>query len=189
MSGETSKDISAWTVDSLHTYMDQRFELLYAERDKLFNLLNATTPRENLTNIERIDALKGLIQVQMAAIDKATTLALAAQQNVNMSQNEWRAALNDITRNLPGRPEFDRLSNDFAAYRLETARILAAGAGAIGGVKETKEETRASLSSVVAIAAVVVSVIIGAIQLLPTHQPSPLLTVPPGYKLVPQDSK
>lgn len=84
MSGETSRDESGWTVDTLKMHFD---DLRQADKDALKLALNAA--------------------------DKANDKAETAQRVVNKSQNEFRGTLKDQAATLMPRSESEAVSKEF----------------------------------------------------------------------------
>lgn len=102
--------------------------------------------------------------------DKATDKAETAQKAVNVASNEWRGTVTDINARTTPRTEFDKLSTDFSAYKLESTQYFASykmemqstiasivskqigEAGIKQGVESTKSDSRATIGAVAAIA-------------------------------------
>lgn len=80
MSGETEKDVSGWSVDTLKHHFD---DLRQADKDAL--------------------------AIALTSADKATEKAETAQKVVNASQNEFRATLKDQAATLMPRSESEQV--------------------------------------------------------------------------------
>ena len=100
MSGETEKEVSAWTIDSLRYHLEQLASDLALRHE------------------QRFEAQEKAVQVQLVAQEKAVAAALAAQKEaVNKSEasydkrfdavNEFRAQLSDQGRTFLPRNEAD----------------------------------------------------------------------------------
>lgn len=135
---------------TLHQYTETRFNLLdvaltkfEVNVDRRFNAIEisgalvAQSLNERFKHVEQLNDLG--IESAKRAVDKAED----QQKAINVAQNEWRGTLNDFKSTLISRAEFDRLASDFAAYKLEAARLFSAAAGEKAGNRETQHEARA----------------------------------------------
>jgi len=151
---------------SLEQYIETRLNLLNevivkveASFDRRFgameeaNTLVAKGVDERFAHHQQLS--QTLQQSAQLAIDKAER----AQSAHNVAANEWRGTLNDFKSTLVSRAEFDRLSSDFAAYKLEAARLFSAAAGEKTGSRETKDDSKSMLAIVIAVATAAVTLI------------------------------
>ena len=112
MSGETEKNISGWTVDTLKDYLTT----LIAEAEKRLASQDAAS---ELRNEQRFtaqqqaikDALisqKEAVAAALVAAEKAVLVAETNAEKWRASANEWRGAMNDRERNLMPRIEAEK---------------------------------------------------------------------------------
>lgn len=88
MSGETEKDISGWTVDTLHSMMMVRF-----------NLLNELLDERKAAQEKAMDAA-------LAAAEKAVVKAEVATEKRFDAVNEFRQTLSDQATHFIARSEY-----------------------------------------------------------------------------------
>ena len=104
---------------------------------------------------ERLAHTERLFEITQENAKRAVDKAEAAQHAHNVAANEWRGTLNDFKTTLVGRAEYDQLRNDFAAYRLEAARLFAATAGEKAGTKGADESGKWWITTVIAVGSAV----------------------------------
>jgi hypothetical protein len=138
---ETRLNLLTVSMDKMETVMDRRFAAVEAS-----TALAAKGVDERFKHQEQLTTLGQ--ETAKRAVDKAE----AAQSAHNVAANEWRGTLNDFKSTLIGRPEFDKLSADFTAYRLEVARLLSVMAGEKAGTKDTRDDSRSTWALVIAVA-------------------------------------
>lgn len=109
----------------------------------------------------------------------ATTTAADTQKQHNVAQNEWRATLTDFRQNTPTRPEFDKLTSEMTALRLELSTKFSQQQGERTATKETKDDSKWMITTVVAVAIAAASVL-GSLFLRPAAP-----TAPPNVVYVP----
>lgn len=98
MSGETEKDESGWTVDTLRYYMTQRF----ADQEKLLDERYATQTKA----VEKAFAAADLaVQAALTSAEKAVSKAEMASDKRFDAVNEFRSALTDQTATFIPRTE------------------------------------------------------------------------------------
>jgi hypothetical protein len=163
---------------SLRHYVETRLTLL---SDRLNEKVLAIYDRIGDQEDRRV-ALEKSIAVQLvhlaevfkliqAATDRATDKAEGAQHAVNTAQNEWRGTINDFKRDTVDVKAFDKLSEDFRAYKLEVAKNLSSQSGSREGITDSQAIQRADKAHFQATLAIIVSIGIGlvmiAISLLP----------------------
>jgi hypothetical protein len=121
VSGETEKDVSGWTVDTLHSYMEQMFALVREQIERQWS------EERRATDIA-LRAHDEALKVAAATSKEAVNAALDAQkeavrvEQVSANQradnmNKWRESLNDILARTMGRTEAE------AAISRATERI------------------------------------------------------------------
>jgi len=98
MSGETEKQVSGWTVDTLHALVLQMLH----DRDSLANERAAAAQVALKT---AIDAQDKQTQQALTAADRAVVKAELATEKRFESVNEFRKALSDQTSNFMSRTE------------------------------------------------------------------------------------
>lgn len=112
MSGETEKQVSGWTTDTLRDHV-----LALIERTKI--TLEAADNASELRNEQRFtaqqqaikDALISQKEAVAAALVAAEKAVLVAEQNAEKwraAANEWRGAMNDRERSLMPRMEAEQ---------------------------------------------------------------------------------
>lgn len=159
-------DIANSTGPSLDTYLEARFRLLDDKHSVYHQLIESkftagTQERWAIrdllhTRINQVEAhFKEVHDLTQRAMDKAED----AQQAHNHAANEWRGTLNDFRFTLVQRPEFDRLTADFAAYRLETASLMAAMTASKTAVKDVQDDGIAKWTVGASIVATLVAII------------------------------
>lgn len=90
MSGETEKNVSAWTTDSLKEY----FEALIKSNDQRYE--------------QRFKDQAEAVKAALASAERAVEKAEANAEKWRMNANEWRGAMNDRERNLMPRSEAEK---------------------------------------------------------------------------------
>lgn len=110
----------------------------------------------------------------------ATATAADVQKQHNVAQNEWRATLTDFRQNTPTRPEFDKITSEVTALRLELSTRLSLQQGERAGTKETtqehrstKEDSRAGMAIVIAAATGVVASILSLVAIVVSLRAEP----------------
>jgi len=109
MGGETEQQISGWTVDTLHVYINR----LIVEHEKFFRALFS---EKDLRDNQRFEAQQLALKEALLAQEKLVNAALLASQTaVNKTDdavgerfktvNEFRGTLEDQARNLMPRQE------------------------------------------------------------------------------------
>jgi hypothetical protein len=79
--------------------------------------------------LEKFADTEKLYDVIREMSDRASDKAEKAQGSINIAQNEWRATFQEYTKLTVLRPEFDKLSNEMAAVRLDMEKKFSAQAG------------------------------------------------------------
>lgn len=112
MSGETEKQVSGWTVDTLKDHLITLIRESEARSD-------AATAAADLRNEQRFtaqqqaikDALisqKEAVAAALVAAEKAVLVAEKNSEKWREQANEWRGAMNDRERNLMPRAEAEK---------------------------------------------------------------------------------
>lgn len=121
LSGETEKDISGWTTDTLRMHYDQVHQEMNARRDGIhreMNLrINTVAKEMDLRYQQRFDASEKALGAALTSAEKAVEAALKAAEKAVLkseraaedrfdSVNEFRAQLADQARTFATRTEF-----------------------------------------------------------------------------------
>lgn len=130
MSGETEKNVSAWTIDSLHSHLLQLFTRELARVDQAVELERARLEERWMTQTRATEAAFAAQQAAMftafTAADKAVTAAMAASEKAVEkaerasemrfnSVNEFRGALTDLSAGMTPRAELSALMSGLDA--------------------------------------------------------------------------
>jgi hypothetical protein len=121
VSGETESNESGWTVDTLHSHVQELFKLLREQLDRQW------TEERRATDIA-LRAHDEALKVARETSEKAIDAALSAQKEAvlvqakaleqyDSKQNEWRGSLNDLGKMAMPRTEGE------AAIQRSTERI------------------------------------------------------------------
>jgi len=167
MSGETERNISGWTVDTLRLHLISVVD----ERDAK---LEAADTAAGLRNEQRFiaqqqaikDALisqKEAVAAALAAAEKAVLVAEANAERWRGAANEWRGAMNDRERTLMPRSEAEQRLQAIAESCTQGAKANADKIEALSKIVEKGTGRREGLMIVfVAIAAIaaLVSIVI-----------------------------
>ena len=147
---------SEWTAETLKELLDAYVR--NTQEQFTAQQRNALTYRTGID--ERFKHMEQLFQAIQASAQIAVDKAEAAQRAHNIGANEWRSTLNDFKTSLVSRTEFDRFYAEFAAYRLESARMAASIAGNKEGTRETKETSMAQMTLIAAAVSALVAVVV-----------------------------
>jgi hypothetical protein len=155
MSGETEKDESGWTTDTLNYYLSGRI-------DDLRVLLDERYQTQQKAMETALTAADKAVQAALAAQEKAITKAETAAEKRFESVNEFRATLADQQSQLLTRGEYDAQHDALVdkvnglADRLNRSEGQSAGVRLTGGV----------LVATITAAAAIVGVVTGLIVVL-----------------------
>ena len=112
MGGETERNISGWTTDTLKEYFDAR--LLETEK-RLQSADQAADVRNEQRFTAQQQAIKDALTSQKEAVaaalvaaEKAVLVAETNAEKWRAASNEWRGAMNDRERNLMPRTETEK---------------------------------------------------------------------------------
>ena len=121
---------------NLYDWAKERFALLKESADKAeagFNGDLETERQFRLTLekslLEKFSDTEKLYDVIREMSDRASDKAEKAQGSINIAQNEWRTTFQEYTKLTVLRPEFDKLSNEMAAVRLDMEKKFSAQSG------------------------------------------------------------
>jgi hypothetical protein len=109
MSGETERDVSGWTVDTLHVHIDTQFRDLVRHLD------------------ERFESQQAMVQAALVQQKEQVVTAQVAMEKRLDALNELRALVADQQRTFVSRPEYDAAHAalvekvDALAARVDTA--------------------------------------------------------------------
>lgn len=157
----TSKDS---TGPSLDTYIETRLNLLIVLIDKL-----ETSLRERIDAVEKsgtqgrdhlaveIEHTKQMLQTAQETLKHASERAEKTQHDINIASNEWRATLTDFSNKVPTKTELERFYQEFGAYKLEIEKRTSQNVGERAAKGESKEDWKAILALVIAVAAAVIA--------------------------------
>lgn len=106
---------------------------------------------------ERFKHLEQLFTLSQDNAKRAVDKAEVAQAAHNVAQNEWRQTLTDFRQNVPSRNEYDRLSAEVAAYKLEITTSLTRLVASRETSKEGRDDSKSWIAIAVAVLAVVVA--------------------------------
>ena len=146
--GETEKEVSAWTVDSLHEYMNSRFEAIEQRfeaklkgmeagiedlKDMLQERYETQTKaietafiRQETAMQTALTAAEKAVQTALSSAEKAVDKAEVANEKRFESVNEFRGQLADTIRTFPSKAEVDIRFHSFDdKLRLMTERLEA----------------------------------------------------------------
>lgn len=141
MSGETEKEVSGWTVDTLHIYTMRRF-------DDMERLLD-----------ERARAQGRAMEAALAAAEKAVGKAEKAGEKRFDSVNEFRQTLTDQAGTFVTRKEADAVHAAILDRLGELADRLNKAEGRAAGASQT-------VGLLLAVATVVISIVIIFVNVL-----------------------
>lgn len=121
MSGETENNISGWTVDTLHSHLDQRLDEQSSHFDRQIESLKSLLQERYDTQTKALDAAfkaqQLAMQTAMEAAERAVAKAETAAEKRFDSVNEFRAQLADQATTFLPRAEGE------AALARNTERI------------------------------------------------------------------
>jgi hypothetical protein len=157
---------------SLRQYVETRLTLLSDRlNEKVLALYDRIEDQEDRrTALEKSIALQlvhigEVFKLIQGAAERATDKAEAAQHAVNMAQNEWRATINDFKRDTVDVKAFEKLSEDFRAYKLEVAKSLSSQSGSHQGITDSQAIQRADKAHFQATLAIIVSIGVGLVMI------------------------
>lgn len=105
MSGETEKDVSGWTTDTLRVYVENIFRLAQEQTDRRWDderraVDIALRAHDEALKVAAVTS-KEAITAALAAQKEAVQVAQVAADQRAAAMNEWRQSLNDIlTRSM-----------------------------------------------------------------------------------------
>lgn len=100
MGGETEKQVSGWTVDTLKAHVDT----MMRDRAEHFAALMYEADRRTSANLL---ALEKSIAIALASADKAGAIYEAHSKQWRDDANEWRGAMSDRERTFVQREMYD----------------------------------------------------------------------------------
>lgn len=168
---------------SMEQYVETRLNLLTVYIDRMEHTLLDRIEALDRASLARyagvrqeVEHARELLQLAQDNSKRAVDKSEATQAAHNVAANEWRGTLNDFKSTLINRSEFERLSNEFSAYRLEVSRLLAASSGEKSATREGKETSLTQLSLVSGAIAIIASV---AVAFMLRAQPNSVQTQAP----------
>jgi hypothetical protein len=152
VSGETEKDISGWTTDTLRVHLERQL-------DDMRHLLD----ERYATQVKALDAAFAAadkaVQAALLSAEKAVTKAEIASEKRFESVNEFRAALSDQTASFLSRTEYDA-AHDAVVERITTLTDR------VNRSEGSREGVRLSGGVLVSVVTVAVSVMVAGIALV-----------------------
>ena len=146
--GETAKDVSGWTVDSLASYVQRQFADLARNLDERHAAMTKLLDERYATQTKAVDAAfvaqQTAMQTALTAAERAVATAmLAAEKAVDKAEdaatkrfeavNEFRGQLSDQASTFMPRTEADvrlqGLAKDVAALKEQLDKTSGRGAG------------------------------------------------------------
>jgi len=106
VSGETEKEVSGWTVDTLHAHLEQQLTDLRKQLD------------------ERHTAQNSAVQAALSSAEKAVGKAETAAERRFESVNEFRAQLSDQATRFVTRVEAETAHNAILDRLAEQAKVV-----------------------------------------------------------------
>lgn len=210
----TTRDPITYPELGLREYIEVRFNLLIVASDKTEAALReridaveaAAEAKTDSLSTSRELAFKSIhdrfVYVEQLSkqveesIKQSTVIAAETQKQHNLSQNEWRATLTDFTKNTPTRPEFDKLTGEMTALRLELSTKFSMQQGERAGTKDVlqehravKDDSRAGMAIVIAAATGVVASILSLVAIvvsLRAPTPAPVYVPQPPTQQAPR---
>lgn len=162
MSGETAKNESAWTIDSLHVHINARIDNLekrLAERaaDSQRAVAEAFTAHEKLTDMQIAAAAKA-VDAALASAEKAVSKAEAASEKRFEAVNEFRAQLSDQAALFLPRTEYAANHQNLADRVSELTDRINRTEGQQAGSQVTKGAIVTYLAAAVAVIGLIVAI-------------------------------
>jgi len=109
MSGETEKNISGWTVDTLKDHLQSLIAVTETRLEAADQAAELRNEQRFIAQQQAIkDALisqKEAVAAALVAAEKAVLVAETNSEKWRMNANEWRGAMNDRERTLMPRAE------------------------------------------------------------------------------------
>jgi chromosome segregation ATPase len=145
MSGETEKDISGWTVDTLHTHIDVQLRLLREQLARQWQEERRATDKALEAHDEALkiarDNVKEAISTALAAQKEATNVQAETLRQYQTTQNHWRESLNDVSKHAMPRAEAEALAAR-ATERIQEIVLAQAGLMSRAEVEATVRSVR-----------------------------------------------
>jgi hypothetical protein len=114
VSGETDRDVSGWTVDTLHTHIDAQLRLLREQLARQWQEERRATDKALEAHDEALkiarDNVKEAISTALAAQKEATNVQAETLKQYQITQNHWRESLNDVSKHAMPRAEAEALA-------------------------------------------------------------------------------
>jgi len=209
MSGETEKNVSGWSVDTLNYYFANQIKCLKEESA----LTKAEVDRHFQLKLERIAALESKLDDHLSSLQSQMNMRFASVEYFNTemrkvtqdaidkaerstelrfaSVNEFRAALAEQSQTFLRSATFEESQKAVSGWReamgaridqLNTRMNIREGQQI--GAQEVKGDSRSTWATVIAVCAVVVSLLVAFVPRVAQTGSTPYIP-PPGYKVVP----
>jgi uncharacterized DUF497 family protein len=177
VSGETEREVSGWTVDTLREYLEVRYtdlkDMLNERYTTQTKALDAAFIAQQTAMKTAFDAADKAVQAALESAEKAAALARTAAEKRFEAVNEFRGQLSDQAATFISRSEADiritslaeKLESETSRYRatigeLElrlTSRLDKAG-GEIIGAAVRRSESRLDAGTIIQVISVLVAV-------------------------------
>jgi len=174
MSGETERNVSGWTVDTLREHFDalndesrQAFESADKAIIEAFKTADAAA---ELRNEQRFTAQQQAVKDALIAQEKAVSAALVAAEKAvlvaetnaekwRLAANEWRGAMNDRERTLMPRSEAEQRLQAISESNAQGLKASAEKIDALAAAVEKSAGRREGLMIVFAVIAAIATII------------------------------
>lgn len=150
MSGETEKQVSGWTTDTLHVYLQQQLYDLRTMLDERYatqvKAVDAAFAAQQQAMTTALAAAERAVATALQSAEKAVTKAEVAQEKRLESVNEFRGQLSDQASTFVRREDVDVRLNAITDRLSETntrvTKIEEAKIGAITQRTESRDSGR-----------------------------------------------
>jgi predicted DNA-binding protein (UPF0251 family) len=180
MTGETEKDVSGWTVDTLRADLLMQIEAQQASTSAEFKALIRLLDERYSTQTKAVDAAfiaqQTAMRTALEAAEKAVQTALLSAKEAVVkaevaadkrfeSTNEFRGQLNDMVATLMGRMEADAKFGALDARVSELAGRMDLATGRDEGAAQTVVTRRLDAGQLIAVLGVLLAAVIVGLSL------------------------
>lgn len=159
MSGETEKEQSGWTVDTLNYFLGAEMRAIRRENEALERRLEERFDTQTVAVDKAFLAAQQATQAALAAAEKAVTKAELASDKRFDAANGFREQLNTQAARLVGKDQFDAVQQRLDDRVRELSARLDTAEGTSKGMKMSGGLLSAVLAGIAAIV-VIVNVVI-----------------------------
>jgi hypothetical protein len=175
MSGETERDVSGWTIDTIKAYFEAQLRSLREALDERYATQTKATDAAFIAQQTAMktafDAADKAVQAALAAAEKAATKAETAANERFKSTNEFRDQQKDIIAGFISRVEYvaehnalseriSALGDRFTAMELRLTSRLDLGSGEQKGADKADAISEAKINQRLILTGVIVSVVV-----------------------------